>query len=824
MSDHDKPRPTPFLDSALLSQTIAALEAQISEQKLQLTTLQTDMIKLQQENTALQLSIDCYRTQQKQVEATLINTESFYQALIQKAPDGVVLINQDGLFAFASPSARRMFGFAENGALDAHPAEYTHPEDLSAVLEALNDVIIHPEHVRTLEYRFRDVDGTWRWIESTFSNLFDEPGVNGIVINFRNISERKGVEQALKASESKYRTLVETMSEGVVCVDNDDTIQYINQRCCDMYGYKPEDLLGKTGYDYLVHKEDRHIIVAKNKSRLSGEMDSYEVRGTRLSGETIWVKISGAPVLDNENRVVGSVGIMSDITAHKALEAQLISAHKMEAIGQLAGCIAHDFNNLLTVILGYSEELCSHLTPDNPLFHNAEEILKAGNRASSLTKQLLTFSRKQVIQPQVLNLNAIVTETYTMLRRLIGEHIKIDTVLSPQARLIKADVGHVEQVIVNLVLNARDAMPEGGRISLSTSQAEVDVPVGTDDFKSGTYTLLTVTDTGHGMDSESQKVIFEPFYTTKKKGKGLGLGLFNVYWIVKQCGGQIKVQSEPGKGTAIQVWFPVSDETLAVEYRKDSGKVSLGGGESILIVEDEEALCTLIRQIVSELGYKVTTCSNGTAAWSAIQKGLQPDLIITDIMMPSMNGKELADRVWAANPQQKILFMSGFTDDTFGHPDVSAIRTLLIQKPFTMCDIAYHIQKILGTVASIKPRKATILILDDDANIRLFVKRAGKARGHDVLEAATPEAALVTLSQNQVDMIMLDLQLDGVSGIVALQDIRQAGFDQPVIAFTGALNQDMMDQLTPLGVVTAMEKSFDYQPLFHYIEEWIQNS
>jgi signal transduction histidine kinase/DNA-binding response OmpR family regulator len=583
-------------------------------------------------------------------------------------------------------------------------------------------------------------------------------------------------------------------------------------------------LLGKTGYDFLVHKDDRHIIVAKNKSRLSGQMDSYEVKGSRLSGETIWLKISGTPILDVDGKVVGSVGIMSDITAQKALEAQLISAHKMEAIGQLAGGIAHDFNNLLTVIMGYSEELHTHLSPDNPLYHNAEEILKAGNRASSLTKQLLTFSRKQVIQPQVLDINVLVTDTYTMLTRLIGEHIHIVTELSPSTRFIKADAGHVEQVIVNLVLNARDAMPTGGRITLSTSEAVMDVSTATDDLKAGVYAVLTVTDTGHGMDSESQKAIFDPFYTTKAKGKGLGLGLFNVYWIVKQSGGQIKVLSEPGKGTAIQVWFPVTGETREFEPQLNPAYLQLGGGESILIVEDGEALCSLIKQIVSGLGYRVTACSNGSLAWQAIQRGLQPDLIITDIVMPSMNGKELADKVWAANPQQKILFMSGFTDDAFGHPDVSIIKTHLIQKPFTMAEIAAQIRKVLGAVSSVKPSKATILMLDDDANIRLFVKRAGKARGHSLLEAETAQEAIAVLSQNQVDVILLDLKLQGVSGIDALAEIRAAGFNLPVIAFSGALDQNELEQLKPLGVITGMEKSFDNLPLFLFIEGLISAS
>ena len=651
--------------------------------------------------------------------------------------------------------------------------------------------------------------------------IFDENGNLSSIIGFyQDITEQRLYEEQLKKSEAKYRLLLETMKEGAVFVDNDDVIQYINQSCCDFFGYNPQDLIGKKGYQYLIHEDDRQIILDKNLDRLRGESDVYEVRGRKVSGEIIWLKVSGAPLHDENGEVLGSMGVMTDITEQKkaenvkfrllnildssineiymfnedtlrftyvnqgvllntgythseimemtpldlkpeftetnfrakmdqltsgnkdiivfatnhrrkdgslypvevhlqyhkqedgdlflaivndvteskSLKEQLFASQKMDAIGRLAGGIAHDFNNLLTVILGYGEELMHALALDDPARLEAEEIVKAGQRASSLTHQLLAFSRKQLIQPKILDMNKLLANLEGMLTRLIGEHIDIVTEYADDVAMIKADPGQIEQVIVNLAVNARDAMPGGGKLSVVTANHTIDSDNSDvyPDAETGKYLLLSITDNGCGMDKETVDRIFEPFFSTKEMGKGLGLGLSTVYGIVKQAGGFITVDSEPGKGTCFKVFLPATEEKQVSRMAASLGNEHIGNGESILIVEDEELLLKLFAKLIGNLGYQVTINASSEQALQLLQNGFKPDLIITDVIMPGMNGKVLIDKVWELYPQQKVLFMSGFTDDVLAQQGVLNQGIPFIQKPFTARGMAIKIKQLLG--------------------------------------------------------------------------------------------------------------------------------
>ncbi len=379
-------------------------------------------------------------------------------------------------------------------------------------------------------------------------------------------------------------------------------------------------------------------------------------------------------------------------------EEQLRQAQKMEAIGQLAGGIAHDFNNLLTAINGYSDLTIRKLERHDPLRRNLEEIRKAGDRAASLTRQLLAFSRKQVLQPKILDLNSVISELQKMLQRLIGEDVELRTVLDPELGRIKADPGQIEQVIMNLAVNARDAMTEGGKLTIETVNVSLDAEYSGQHASAvpGPYVMLVVTDTGVGMSEATQKRIFEPFFTTKELGKGTGLGLSTVYGIVKQSGGYIWVYSETGMGTAFKIYLPRVDES-AEEYRRSSGaEYSLQGNETILLAEDEEMVRKLASQVLKMYGYKVLESANGGGALSICEHHTGPiDLVITDVVMPEMSGREVAERVSLLRPEMKVLFMSGYTDNAIVHQGILDPKANFIQKPFSPTSLALKVRQVL---------------------------------------------------------------------------------------------------------------------------------
>jgi nitrogen-specific signal transduction histidine kinase len=386
-----------------------------------------------------------------------------------------------------------------------------------------------------------------------------------------------------------------------------------------------------------------------------------------------------------------------DISERRQLEEQLRQSQKMEAVGRLAGGVAHDFNNLLTAISGYSELMLRRLRQGDPLRHNAEEINKAGNRAASLTSQLLAFSRKQVLQPKVLDLNIVVADMDKMLRRLIGEHIELVTILEPQLWSIRADPGQLQQVILNLAVNARDAMPEVGRLTIETSNIELDDEnarwhVG---VRPGRYVMLAVNDTGFGMDSQTRERVFEPFFTTKEVGKGTGLGLATVYGIVKQSGGYVWVYSEPGRGTTFKVYLPRVDAPAeAVARPRETG--TLVGTETILLAEDDETLRPLAKGLLEKLGYRVLDAENAERALAlAAAHGGPIHLLVADVVMPGASGRELARRLAQTRPDTKVLYISGYTDDAIVHHGMLEPGLHFLQKPFTPAALARKVRDVL---------------------------------------------------------------------------------------------------------------------------------
>jgi nitrogen-specific signal transduction histidine kinase/ActR/RegA family two-component response regulator len=388
-----------------------------------------------------------------------------------------------------------------------------------------------------------------------------------------------------------------------------------------------------------------------------------------------------------------------DVSDRKKLEEQLRQAQKMEAVGRLAGGIAHDFNNLLMVIQGHAELLTDRMKPGESLRRNAEQIQEASQRATSLTRQLLAFSRKQMLAPVVLNVQAVVSDMGKILRRLIGEDVELVTVNAPDLKRVKADRSQIEQVIMNLAVNARDAMPRGGKLTIETANVEFDdsysrAPVV---LMPGRYVMLAVTDNGTGMDADTQAHIFEPFYTTKEKGKGTGLGLATVYGIVKQSGGYVWVYSEIGRGTTFKIYLPSVEEEVAPREIRQAVASLPRGTETVLLVEDEEGVRELAKEYLESCGYKVLVAQNGQAAIDLVSKHSGPiDLIMTDIVMPGLSGSDLAKKVQSLRPDIRVVYMSGYTDQAIIHHGILSSDVLLLQKPFTMSTLAHKLREALS--------------------------------------------------------------------------------------------------------------------------------
>jgi two-component system, cell cycle sensor histidine kinase and response regulator CckA len=475
----------------------------------------------------------------------------------------------------------------------------------------------------------------------------------------------------------------------------DEIILDVNKRACELYGFSKSEFIGMSLASITkdVARGKEHI---KQTIETEG-LHSFETVQRRKDGSEIYLETNGA-LVDYKGRKA-LLSINRDITERKLLEEQFRQSQKMEAVGRLAGGIAHDFNNLLTAIIGYSQLALRSIDRDNALRNHFEEIEKAGKRATTLTNKLLAFSRKQVIQPRVMNLNHAISDIEKMLARLIGEDIEITLFLHDRLWLVKADLGQVEQILVNLAVNARDAMPQGGKLIIETMNASLDETYARQHLgvEAGDYTMLAVSDTGIGMDAKTLSHIFEPFFTTKEAGKGTGLGLSTIYGIVKQNLGHIWVYSEPGHGTTFKVYIPrVSDGVEAVEQTEPMDVIK--GKETILVVEDELAVRNLVCQILIAKGYKVIEASNGVDALLLLEQHSEPiHLIITDVIMPFMSGKEFADKALDKHKDLKVLFMSGYTDEAILPHGVLDPGVAFIQKPFTTVSLAIKVRELLDT-------------------------------------------------------------------------------------------------------------------------------
>jgi two-component system, cell cycle sensor histidine kinase and response regulator CckA len=546
------------------------------------------------------------------------------------------------------------------------------------------------------DYLVRTKTGELRWFSDHSFPWLDEAGrVLGTVGVLADITERKRAEDALRRSEERYRQIVETAHEGVWLIDGAGNTTYANRRMADLLGVPADDMPGRSLYEFM-DEEARPAVRARLEKRKAGLAEQLEFCFRRPDGSRLWALLSASPMFDENGTFTGALAMVADITERRLLEEQLLQSQKMEAVGRLAGGIAHDFNNLLGVILGHGDLLLRRID-EQGLRARLEQMVKAGERASVLTRQLLAFSRKQVLEPRVLDLNSLVTEMEKMLRRLIGEDIHLLTTVADGLGRVRADPGQLEQVLMNLVVNARDAMPTGGRLTIETANVELDGPYAAEHpgIRSGPHVMLAVSDTGIGMDPETRRQAFEPFFTTKPAGQGTGLGLATVYGIVKQSGGHIEVYSELGQGTSFKIYLPRVDqeaEAIVAVPKVPPAR----GSETVLLVEDEDALREIAAQILEEHGYTVLEARSGAAALERAESHAGPiHLLVADVVMPQMPGRELAERLAALRPSLRVLFMSGYTEQAVLRHGVLAEGTAFIQKPFGPDSFLTKVREVL---------------------------------------------------------------------------------------------------------------------------------
>jgi len=516
--------------------------------------------------------------------------------------------------------------------------------------------------------------------------------------------ERDRAKAELRAAESRYRTLVERLPAitYVAELGAGGPWHYVSPQIESMLGFPPAEWLSNPmNWMDHIHPEDRHIaLAAEERFQETHELFQAEYRMFARDGRVLWFRDEGVMMGDPPQTLLMQ-GVLYDITERKRLEDQLRHSQKMEAVGQLAGGVAHDFNNLLMLIQAHNERLRERLAASDPAHKDAVEIEHAVTRAASLTRQLLAFSRKQVLQPKVLDLNAVLTEVAKMLDRLIGKNIELKVAHAPSMWRVKADPGQMEQVILNLAVNARDAMPHGGKLVIETRNVELDEAYARshEGISPGRYVRLMVRDTGTGMDTETQARMFEPFFTTKEPGKGTGLGLATVYGVVKQTGGWIWVSSEPGRGTTFEIYLPQIEEaegSATASAKKTTPANAPKGTETILLVEDQDGIRDLVGEFLRRNGYIVLHAVDGDEALRmAGEYGDEIDLLLTDILMPNIGGRELAQRLTQLRPQMRVLFMSGYPEHTSLSDEVTGQHAAVLQKPFMMDNLARKIRNVL---------------------------------------------------------------------------------------------------------------------------------
>jgi PAS domain S-box-containing protein len=627
--------------------------------------------------------------------------EESFRAAVAHSIDAIITIDEQGIIQSCSGAFQHIFGYPADE-LIGHNVKMLMPEPWRSQHDDAIADYLRSEAAKIIG-RLREVSGQRKDggvvpLELAVNEFFLH-GRQFFTAILRDIRERKQAESALRESEERFRTIFEHAPIGVALLGPDGRFLRVNAALARSLGYSAEVLAEKSFLE-LTHPEDVERDWKLAKQILDGQIPScaIDTRYIRKDGQVLWMQGRASVLRDGQGKVA-LLAMLEDVTERRHIDEQLRQARKMEAIGRLAGGIAHDFNNLLTIINGFSEMLLRLTPPDDAKARLLRDIHRAGERAAALTGQLLAFSRKPLHEPRVLNLNEVLANIERMLRRLIGEDIFLHIDLDPQLRRVKVDAGQIEQVVMNLAVNARDAMPQGGTLTLRTANLDLHEEECSNfpGARPGPYVLLSVSDSGCGMTPEVKARIFEPFFTTKEFGKGTGLGLATVYGIVKQCDGSIAVDSQPGAGATFRIIFPAAAPEIVLPSDSKQGiRTVPQGRETILLVEDEEGVRKLVRLTLEGNGYRVLEANDGQQAlWLADTHDGNIHLVITDVVMPALSGQELIDRLRRRFPAMKVLFMTGYLDDTLLQHHVRVANCSFLPKPFSMVSLAQKVRAVL---------------------------------------------------------------------------------------------------------------------------------
>ena len=659
------------------------------------TNISNEMKRLKEENRKLKKAAEMLRRQQEYLIASLNSIAD--PICIKNAEHQWVLVN-DEFCAIAGQDREALVGKSDYDFF---------PKDEADVFWKMDEQVLQSGDENINEETITGSNGVKRNLV-TKKTLYSDPSGNRFIVAIgKDVTDRKQADQALRENEEFLRLVIDTTPAHIFVKDRSGKFLLVNKLAAEAHGITPQQMVGKNELSLVGSNTEKADQIRKfledDRQIIDTQTPKYipEEPFTTADGSTQWLQTTKKPLKLRGNQDC-VLGVAVDVTDRKLAEQelwekeeQLRLSQKMEAIGRLAGGVAHDFNNLLTAIIGYAEMLKLNKSLDSTVRHGVEEIRKAADRAAVLTQQLLAFGRKQMMQPKVMDVNSLISDTETMLKRLIGEHVRFETKLEAKPSSIQADPGQIEQVIVNLVVNARDAMPGGGSILLQTANArEVVYAVGErEHVEHGDFVLVSVADEGHGFDAKTMDHIFEPFFTTKEKGKGTGLGLSTVYGIVKQSGGYISVESQLGRGTVFKVYLPVSQAGLKQRLEESPKTVPKGKSETILIVEDEDMVRDIMREVLSSYGFNVLAADSGEKALEWEGEGV--DLLITDVIMPGISGTELADQLLKRSPEVKVLFVSGYTGDEIAQHGILNESVLFLQKPFSPQTLVEMVHQIL---------------------------------------------------------------------------------------------------------------------------------
>ena len=632
-------------------------------------------------------------TGRREADAAVRESEALFRAAFEGAAIGMLMTNQSGAIVQANEALCELLGYQPSELRGMDVVGLTHPDDRAETEAAFPRLKAGELATFVTKKRYLHKDGRPVWVEIAASPVRDPKGEMRC-----HVTQVIDLTQS-RTNEERFRLLFESSPHGMDIVDADGTLLEVNPALECMLGYERDELLRLCFAD-ITHPDDSGEDLHLFAEMLRGERSHYALdkRCLGKDGRTIWVHLTAFALPDADPTPRFAIGVLEDITERRTLEEQLRRAQRLEAVGQLAGGIAHDFNNLLTAISTYCD-LATGALPgdaDERARTSIDGARGAADRAANLTRQLLAFSRQQVLKPTLIDLNAIVTADAPMLERLLGDDIEVRLALDPEAAMVTMDAGQLDQILINLAVNARDAMENGGTLTINTNHVDLDQAPTTTGFVSGPHAMLEVSDTGTGMDADTIARIFEPFFTTKEPGKGTGLGLATVLGIVEQSGGRVNVYSEPGLGTSLKVYFPSAAASPAAAPPADAPDTRPTGSESILLVEDNDAVRAPIASLLADLGYHVLAATGPEHALQLAEAEAESvDLLVTDVVMPAMNGPQLADVLRPSRPDMKVLYMSGYTNDAALSHGVNEPATAFLQKPFGADQLARTIRQLL---------------------------------------------------------------------------------------------------------------------------------